>query len=216
MGLFLLDEKIWFPPVEDAMEDGLLAFGGDLSVERLLLGYQQGIFPWFDGGVPLWWSPDPRCVLFPQDLKVSHSMKPLLKRNAFDFSIDTHFREVIVNCQLAKRRGDPGTWITEEIVDSYCRLFELGHAHCAAAWKNGKMAGGLYGVKINNVFCGESMFSNEPNASKYAFIRYVEYLASTGVKLIDCQINNPHLESLGATMIPRTTFLSYLLHDQSA
>lgn len=210
MPLFLLDEKPWFPPVEDAMDDGLLAFGGDLSVERLLLAYRLGIFPWFDGGVPLWWSPDPRCVLFPRDLKISHSMKQLLRRNAFDFTIDIAFDQVIVNCQRAKRRDDPGTWITDTIIDSYCRLFELGHAHCASAWKDGEMVGGLYGVKVNNVFCGESMFTNESNASKYAFIKYVQHLAASGIQLIDCQVHNPHLESLGATMIPRKLFLEYL------
>jgi leucyl/phenylalanyl-tRNA--protein transferase len=208
--LFALDDKLWFPPVEEAMEDGLLAFGGDLSTERLLLAYRNGIFPWYDGGIPLWWSPDPRCVLFPSDLKISHSMKQLLKKNAFDFAIDKDFRQVIQHCQQVKRNDDAGTWINDDIVDAYCQLFELGHAHCAAVYKDGEMVGGLYGLLINKVFCGESMFSRESNASKYAFIKYVQHLSGNGVELIDCQVHNPHLESLGATMIARKEFLCYL------
>lgn len=214
MPLFALDDKLWFPPAGEAMEDGLLAFGGDLSIERLLLAYRSGIFPWYDGDVPLWWSPDPRCVLFPADLKISHSMKQLQKKNTFDFSIDKDFRQVMLHCQRVKRKDDAGTWINDEIVDAYCQLFELGHAHCAAVYKDGEMVGGLYGLKINNVFCGESMFSKESNASKYAFIKYVQHLSATGVELIDCQVHNPHLESLGATMIPRDKFLKLLNHKK--
>lgn len=192
------------------MEDGLLAFGGDLSVERLLLAYRSGIFPWFDGDIPLWWSPDPRCVIFPDDLRISHSMKQLLRRNAFEFRIDTNFREVIINCSQVKRKDEAGTWITEEIIDAYTALHQKGFAHCAAVYQGGEMVGGLYGLKINNVFCGESMFSKASNASKYAFIRYVQVLAAEGIFLIDCQVYNSHLESLGATMIPRKDFLGYL------
>lgn len=192
------------------MEDGLLAFGGDLSVERLLLAYQNGIFPWYDGDVPLWWSPDPRCVLFPANLKISNSMKQLLKKEAFDFSIDKDFRKVIQHCQQVKRKDEAGTWINDDIIDAYSQLFELGHAHCAAVYKDGEMVGGLYGLRINNVFCGESMFSKESNASKYAFIQYVQHLVATGIELIDCQVHNPHLESLGATMIGREQFLRIL------
>ncbi len=210
MSLFALDDKLWFPPVEEAMEDGLLAFGGDLSVERLLLAYQNGIFPWYDGDVPLWWSPDPRCVLFPAHLKISNSMKQLLKKDAFDFSIDKDFRKVIQHCQQVKRKDEAGTWINDDIIDAYSQLFELGHAHCAAVYKDGEMVGGLYGLRINNVFCGESMFSKESNASKYAFIQYVQHLVATGIELIDCQVHNPHLESLGATMIGREQFLRIL------
>ncbi len=210
MPLFALDEKIWFPPVEEAMEDGLLAFGGDLSPERLLLAYREGIFPWFDGDIPLWWTPDPRCVLFPQDLRISHSMKQLLGKNAFEFTVDKDFREVMLNCQQVKRKGQPGTWISDEIVDVYCSLFEMGHAHCAAVYRDGLMVGGLYGVLVNKVFCGESMFSRSGNASKYSLIRYVQHLAAKEILLIDCQVHNPHLESLGATMIPRKEFIKYL------
>jgi leucyl/phenylalanyl-tRNA--protein transferase len=208
--LFLLDERTWFPPVEEAMEDGLLAMGGDLSPGRLLLAYKEGIFPWYDGEVPLWWSPDPRCVLFPPDIKISHSMKQLLKRNAFEFKTDTGFREVMINCQQSKRKDQPGTWITDEIVEAYCSLFEQGHAHCAAVYKDGEMVGGLYGLRVNKVFCGESMFSKVSNASKYTFIKYVQHLSANGIELIDCQVHNPHLESLGATMIPRKKFIQYL------
>jgi leucyl/phenylalanyl-tRNA---protein transferase len=208
--LFLLDNRTWFPPVEDAMEDGLLAMGGDLSPERLLLAYKEGIFPWYDGEVPLWWSPDPRCVLFPAEIKISHSMKQLLRRNEFEFRMDADFREVMVNCQQSKRKDQPGTWITDEIVEAYCKLFEQGHAHCAAVYKDGAMVGGLYGLRVNKVFCGESMFSKVSNASKYTFIKYVQHLSSNGTELIDCQVHNPHLESLGATMIPRKKFLQYL------
>jgi leucyl/phenylalanyl-tRNA--protein transferase len=208
--LFVLDEKVWFPPVAEAMEDGLLAIGGDLSAERLLLAYKEGIFPWYDGEVPLWWSPDPRCVLFPDDIKISQSMKQLLRRNEFEFRMDTDFRGVMINCQQSKRKDQPGTWITDEIVEAYCSLFEQGYAHCAAVYKDGAMVGGLYGLRVNTVFCGESMFSKVSNASKYTFIKYVQHLAGNGIELIDCQVHNPHLESLGATMIPRKDFLEYL------
>lgn len=192
------------------MEDGLLAFGGDLSVERILLAYRNGIFPWFDGDIPLWWSPDPRCVIFPDRLRISHSMKQLLRRNAFEFRIDTDFRDVVVNCSQVKRKDEAGTWITEEIIDAYTELHQKGFAHCAAVYQDGEMVGGLYGIKINDVFCGESMFSKVSNASKYAFISYVQVLAAEGISLIDCQVHNSHLESLGATMIPRKDFLRYL------
>ncbi len=210
MPLFALDDKLWFPPVEEAMEDGLLAFGGDLSVDRLLLAYNNGIFPWYDGDIPLWWSPDPRCVLFPADLKISHSMKQLLKKDAFDFALDKDFREVIENCQQTKRKDEAGTWINDDIIDSYTQLFELGIAHCAAVYIEGEVVGGLYGLRINNVFCGESMFSKVSNASKYAFIKYVQHLSASGIELIDCQVHNPHLESLGARMIDRKAFRNFL------
>jgi leucyl/phenylalanyl-tRNA---protein transferase len=208
--LFALDEKIWFPPVDDAMEDGLLAFGGDLRAERLLLAYQKGIFPWYDGDVPLWWSPDPRCVLFPGDLKISTSMNQLLKKQAFEFAIDKDFVQVMLNCQQAARKDQPGTWISDDIIDAYSILHQMGHAHCAAVYKDGEMVGGLYGIMVNKVFCGESMFSKMNNASKYAFIKYVQHLVSNGVQLIDCQVHTPHLESLGARMIPRKEFTGYL------
>ncbi|HEX6914036.1 MAG TPA: leucyl/phenylalanyl-tRNA--protein transferase [Chitinophagaceae bacterium] len=210
MPLYALDNKIWFPPAAEAMDDGLLAFGGDLSVERLLLAYRNGIFPWFDGGIPLWWSPDPRCVIYPAEIHVSHSMKQLLKKNTFELKINTDFRKVIENCREVSRKGQPGTWISDEIIESYCRLHELGYAQCAAVYRDGEIIGGLYGIRLQKVFCGESMFSKVSNASKYAFISYARVLAAEGVELIDCQIPNPHLESLGARMIPREEFLGYL------
>lgn len=208
--MHILDDRIWFPPLEDALDDGLLAIGGDLSTERLLLAYRNGIFPWYDGDVPLWWSPDPRCVLFPGELKISHSMKQLLKRNAFAFKTDTDFNTVMRNCQQIAREGQPGTWISDEIISAYTRLFETGHAHCAAVYEDNEMVGGLYGVRVGKVFCGESMFSTVSNASKYAFIRFVRQLETQGVELIDCQIHTPHLESLGARMIPRKDFIRFL------
>jgi leucyl/phenylalanyl-tRNA--protein transferase len=208
--LFALDEKNWFPPVEDAMGDGLLAFGGDITVERLLLAYTKGIFPWYDGGIPLWWSPDPRFVLFPGELRISHSMRQLLKKDAFEFYIDQDFTEVMRNCQQAYRKDQPGTWISDEFISVYSELHRMGHAHCASVYKDGEMVGGLYGIRVNNVFCGESMFSHVSNASKFAFIRYVQYLDSIGIELIDCQVHTEHLESLGARMISRNEFCRLL------
>jgi len=208
-----LDDDLWFPPLEDAEPDGLLAAGGDLSVQRLLLAYHNGIFPWFnEDEIPLWWSPDPRFVLFPPELKVSKSMQQLLKKNEFEFRINTAFEEVIHNCRGITRKGMDGTWITEEVADAYIRLHHLGYAHSAEAWKDGELAGGLYGIKLGNVFFGESMFSRQSNASKYAFICWVRHLAGQGIRLIDCQVHTPHLESLGARMISRNQFIQ-LLND---
>lgn len=208
--MYALDEKLWFPPVDAAMEDGLLAFGGDLSTERLLLAYRNGIFPWYDGGIPLWWSPDPRCVIFPNEVRITKSMQQLLRKNAFEFRINENFEEVVRQCKQTIRPGQEGTWISDEIIAAYTALHRAGHAHCAAVYRDGVMVGGLYGLRINNVFCGESMFSKQSNASKYAFIRYAGYLLEQGVQLIDCQVHNPHLETLGAVMIPRSEFVAHL------
>lgn len=212
MPLYALDESIWFPPVEEALPDGLLAMGGDLSPERLLLAYRQGIFPWYDGDIPLWWCPNPRFVLMPDELKVSKSMKALIKKNAFEFRINTAFGEVIRHCKETKREGQDGTWINENVEAAYTTLHEMGFAHSAEAWKEGKLVGGLYGIRLGKVFFGESMFSLESNASKFAFIQYVELLRSEGVLLIDCQIHTEHLESLGAKMIMRQQFIQLLQH----
>jgi len=212
MPLYALDESIWFPPVEEALPDGLLAMGGDLSPERLLLAYRQGIFPWYDGDIPLWWCPNPRFVLIPDELKVSKSMKALIKKNAFEFRINTAFGEVIHNCKETKREGQDGTWINENVETAYTALHEMGFAHSAEAWKDGKLVGGLYGIRLGKVFFGESMFSRESNASKFAFIKYVELLRAEGVLLIDCQIHTEHLESLGAKMIMRQQFIQLLQH----
>ena len=210
MPLHVLDNKLWFPPVADALEDGLLALGGDLSVERLLLAYKKGIFPWYDGDIPLWWCPDPRFVLFPSQLNISKSMKPLLRQKKFGFTTNTAFEKVIRCCMKTKRKEDDGSWINEDVITSYTTLNQMGLAHSAEAWLNDELVGGLYGVKMGNIFFGESMFSTENNASKYAFIRYVQQLILEGVALIDCQVYTQHLESLGAEMISREKFLSIL------
>ena len=196
-----------FPPVALAEPDGLLAIGGDLSKERLLLAYHNGIFPWYEGKHILWWSPDPRFVLFPDELKVSKSMRQLIRRETFVFTINKAFSEVIANCRTIARRGQDGTWITEEVKDAYGKLHKEGYVHSAEAWLNGELVGGLYGVRLGKAFFGESMFSKYSNASKYAFIGYVEQLRSEGVELIDCQVYTEHLESLGARMIPRFDFI---------
>lgn len=210
MHLHMLSKELWFPPVEDALPDGLLAIGGDLDTERLLLAYHNGIFPWYDEDVPMWWCPDPRFVLFPHNLKVSKSMRPLLNKNAFDFKVNTAFEEVMNNCQKIFRKDQDGTWINRDIINAYTRLHRLGYAHSAEAWKDGELVGGLYGVRLGNVFFGESMFSKASNASKYAFIKYIQWLQQDGVVLVDCQVHTEHLESLGASMIPRREFTELL------
>jgi leucyl/phenylalanyl-tRNA--protein transferase len=208
MPLYLLDDELWFPPVEEALEDGLLAMGGDLSPERLLLAYRRGIFPWFsDDEPPMWWSPDPRFVLFPDELKVSKSMKQVIKRGEFEFRVNTAFEEVIANCSSVVREDQDGTWITDEIQQAYTQLHRMGYVHSAETWQGGELVGGLYGVRLGNIFFGESMFSKRSNASKFAFIKWVELLKLQGVQLIDCQVFTEHLESLGARMIPRGEFL---------
>jgi leucyl/phenylalanyl-tRNA--protein transferase len=210
MPLFALDKELVFPPVHLAEPDGLLAMGGDLSPERLVLAYYNGIFPWYAGDTILWWCPDPRFVLLPGELKVSKSIKPLLNRNEFDFSINKAFAEVIHHCKRTKRPGQEGTWITDEVEKAYRYLHELGYAHSAEVWKEGELAGGLYGIRLGNVFFGESMFSLQSNASRFAFVRYVQQLKEEGVELIDCQVYTEYLESFGAAMIPRTVFIEEL------
>ena len=208
--MFALDNELIFPPVHLAEPDGLLAVGGDLSVERLLLAYRSGIFPWYEGEHILWWCPDPRFVLFPHELKVSKSMMQLLKRQAFTFTVNRAFAAVISNCKQIPRRGQDGTWITEDVRRAYIRLHEAGYAHSAEVWQGDELVGGLYGVRLGKVLFGESMFSKVSNASKYAFISYVQQLVTEGVELIDCQVYTEHLESLGARMIPRPEFLQRL------
>ena len=211
MALFALQEELIFPPVHLAEPDGLLAMGGDLSTARLLLAYRSGIFPWYEGDIPLWWCPDPRFVLFPEKLKVSKTMRQLIKKEGFRFSTDTSFRSVIRGCKTSLRKGQQGgTWITDEVEKAYCLLHEKGYAHSAEAWMGDELAGGLYGIKLGKVFFGESMFSHHSNASKFAFIRYTEQLKQEGVELIDCQVYTAHLESLGAEMIARETFMKKL------
>lgn len=210
MAIFALDKELAFPPVHLSEPDGLLAMGGDLSTERLLLAYQNGIFPWYEGEHILWWSPDPRFVLFPDELKVSKSIKPLLKRNEFDFTVNKAFKQVIHNCKETKRPGQEGTWITDEVEEAYCKMHESGFAQSAEVWKNNELVGGLYGIRLGKVFFGESMFSKQSNASRYAFTRYVQLLKEEGILLIDCQVYTEYLESFGARMIPRKEFIQLL------
>jgi leucyl/phenylalanyl-tRNA--protein transferase len=204
--VFALEKELYFPPVNLAEPDGLLAIGGDLSPERLLFAYKQGIFPWYEGEYILWWSPDPRFVLFSDELKISKSMRALLKKKAFDFTINKAFEKVIHECKNIKRPGQRGTWITDEVETAYIRMHELGYAISAETWKDGMLVGGAYGLKLGKMFFGESMFSKMNNASKYAFIQLVQHLKQEGVELIDCQVYTEHLESLGAKMIGRKEF----------
>lgn len=210
MPLHALDSTLWFPPVEDAMEDGLLAMGGDVSVDRLLLAYRKGIFPWYDGDTPLWWSPDPRFVLFTHKLKVSKSMELLIRKKAFRFSVNEAFPAVIRSCKELQRPGQDGTWITDELETALIQLHTMGYAHSAEAWSGQELVGGLYGIRLGKLFFGESMFSKASNASKFAFIHFVQQLKEENVHLIDCQVYTAHLESLGAEMIPRKEFIAAL------
>ncbi len=207
------ETNIYFPPVEFATKEGLLAVGGDLSPERLLFAYNHGIFPWYDASQPiLWWCPDPRMVLFPGRLHISKSMRRVLKNDDFEVSFNKNFEAVIKNCAQIKRDLQDGTWITSEMEEAYLKLFNLGYAYSVEVWKNDKLVGGLYGIYLREqqIFCGESMFSKKSNASKFGFIKLVEKLKSEGVKLIDCQVYTQHLESLGAEEIPRSEFLKFL------
>ena len=210
MPLFSINKDLIFPPVELAEPDGLLAIGGDLSINRLILAYRSGIFPWYEGEHILWWCPDPRFVLFPEELVISKSMKAIIKKNTFSFTINQAFAEVIGNCKGIPRKDQDSTWITDEVKSAYTALHKKGIAHSGEAWLDGKLVGGLYGVRIGNIFFGESMFSHVSNASKFAFISYVEKLKKEGVKLIDCQVYTEHLESLGGRMIPRKKFIELL------
>ena len=207
--MFFLSEQIEFPDVSQATEDGLLAMGGDLSPERLIYAYKHGIFPWFDKNQPiLWWSPDPRFVLFPEKLKVSKSMKKILKEQDFTITENKAFERVITNCAKVFRKDQIGTWITEEMKTSYIQLNKKGYAKSVEVWKDNELVGGLYGIDLGNgVFCGESMFYTVSNASKIAFIYLVE---QNKYRLIDCQIYTKHLESLGAENIPRSEFIRLL------
>ncbi|HEV2353987.1 MAG TPA: leucyl/phenylalanyl-tRNA--protein transferase [Puia sp.] len=199
-----------FPPQEEAGPDGLLAVGGDLSVQRLLLAYRHGIFPWYEGKHILWWCPDPRFVLFPAEIRESKSMRQLIRRNTWEFRINSDFSQVIRQCKTVSRRGQESTWITDEVREAYTRLHEAGYAHSAEVWQGVDLIGGLYGVRLGKVFFGESMFSLVSNASKFAFILYVRQLMEDDVRLIDCQVYTDHLATLGARMIPRVEFLRQL------
>lgn len=205
------DQK--FPPVELADEDGFLAVTRELSIDRILEAYHLGIFPWYSEGQPvLWWSPDPRMVLFPEELKVSKSMRPYLNQNKFQITFNQDFEAVIDHCGKVFRKGQDGTWITPEIKRSYLELHRMGIAISAEVWDDNTLVGGLYGIYLREkkLFCGESMFANVSNASKFGFIKMVRKLQEEGIQLIDCQVYTDHLASLGAQEIPREEFLSYL------
>lgn len=212
MPLAILDDRLWFPPLWEAMPDGLLAMGGDLTSERIKLAYQKGIFPWFEGEVPLWWSPNPRFVLYPDHLRVSNSMKQVINSKKFHFSINKAFDQVIANCQQVSRKGQQGTWITTEVRDAYIQLNKEGVAISAECWnQSNQLVGGLYGILMGKVFFGESMFALESNASKFAFIKLTQFLKKQNdLQLVDCQVYTAHLESLGANMISRQLFVQLI------
>ncbi|HWR58046.1 MAG TPA: leucyl/phenylalanyl-tRNA--protein transferase [Thermodesulfovibrionales bacterium] len=211
MPIFQLSEEIIFPPPELAEENGLLAIGGDLGEERLLLAYSMGIFPWYSGGSPiLWWSPDPRLVLFPKDIRVSRSLKQTIKRGIYEVTMDRAFEEVIVSCASVRRKRNGDTWITGDMIEAYVRLHNSGFAHSVESWEAGELAGGLYGVSLGGAFFGESMFARRRDASKVAFVSLVRQLAHLNVELIDCQVKTEHLMTFGARDIPRIQFLAML------
>lgn len=204
-----LDTDTPFPPLDRALNEpsGLLAAGGDLTPQRLLDAYRHGIFPWYNPGQPpLWWSPDPRMVLFPDELKVSRSLAKRLKKQDYEIRCDTAFREVMLACASTPRPEQDGSWIVPEILEGYCGLHALGYAHSIETWMDDKLVGGLYGVAIGRMFYGESMFHHATDASKLAFVHLVRHLKQQGYGMIDCQMHTPHLASLGAREIPRNEF----------
>ncbi|HOZ48885.1 MAG TPA: leucyl/phenylalanyl-tRNA--protein transferase [Candidatus Hydrogenedentes bacterium] len=213
MPVFVLTDSIAFPPPQLA-EEGLLAVGGDLTVDRLLSAYEAGIFPWYLPGDPiLWWSPDPRLVLFPNELHVSRRLARTLRQGRFRVSFDTAFSEVIQACASTARRDQDGTWITDDMIAAYSRLHELGYAHSVETWLDNTLVGGLYGISLGHVFFGESMFSRAADASKVALVGLTEQLKRWDVRLIDCQVTTPHMLGMGAREIERTRFLELIKDD---
>ncbi|MFO7971177.1 MAG: leucyl/phenylalanyl-tRNA--protein transferase [Desulfobacterales bacterium] len=211
MTVFLLTDKIAFPPPHFASGEGLLAVGGDLSRERLLLAYRMGIFPWFSDHDPiLWWSPDPRLVLYPREIKVSKTLKKIIRKGMFKVTMDSAFDRVITQCAQIRLENNQGTWIVEDMIDAYCRLHESGFAHSVEAWREGELAGGLYGVSLGRCFFGESMFTRISNASNVALVTLAEYLKKLSFDMIDCQLTTKHLLRFGAREIPRSKFLKQL------
>ncbi len=214
--MVFLTSELWFPHPNKADESGILAVGGDLSPERLMLAYRNGIFPWYNENEPiLWWSPDERMVLFPEKLHISKSMRPFLNQNKFKVTFNQVFEQVIKACASTPREGQNGTWLSDEMLSAYINLHQKGHAHSIEAWQGDELVGGLYGIYLKScgVFCGESMFAHQSNASKFAFIKMVEHYKTLGLKLIDCQIHTPHLERLGAELIGRDEFLKVLRNE---
>ncbi len=211
MPVFQLSDKLIFPPVELAEENGLLAIGGDLSPERLLLAYRNGIFPWYSEGEPiLWWSPSPRLVIFPTELKISKRLARLIRQGTFSVTMDIAFSEVITACASTDSRQEKGTWITDDMIKAYCRLHDMGYAHSVECWLGGKLAGGLYGISLGTVFFGESMFSKQPNSSKVALVHLIKKLQKWNFDLIDCQMKTEHLMQFGAREIPGNEFQNLL------
>jgi len=211
MPVYLLNKSLQMPSPELAEADGLIAIGGDLSSDRLLIAYKMGIFPWYNEGEDiLWWSPDPRFVLFPEELKVSKSMRRVIAKEEFSVSVNKDFESVIENCRTINRNGQEGTWITPEMKKAYIDLKEQGFAKSIEVWCDNELVGGLYGILLGKVFFGESMFSLKSNASKFGFIHWVGLLKDLGVKIIDCQIQTEHLRSLGAKDIARSDFLAII------
>lgn len=211
--MVILNKKLWFPDVSTANEDGILAVGGDLSVERLLLAYKSGIFPWFNEGEPvIWWSPDPRMILFPENFRISKSLRKTLRTHNYRVTMNTAFEEVIYECAIIKRNGQGGTWITSPMEQAYIDLHKKGHAMSIEIWEESNLIGGLYGVYLKNqkIFCGESMFHKQSNVSKIAFAHLVDFCKAEKVKAIDCQVYTAHLERLGAEEISRADFLTLL------
>lgn len=209
--LYLLNDRLEFPEVSQANSEGLLAIGGDLSPERLLLAYRNGIFPWFnDDALILWWSPNPRMVLFPHRVRISKSMRKVLASGQFRLTVNTCFERVIDHCARINRQGQEGTWITKNMKDAYAALHTKGFAKSYEVWQGDELVGGLYGIDLGDVFCGESMFSLVSNASKFAFIELAKELLQRKYKLVDCQIYTKHLQSLGAEEIPREQFMEFL------
>ena len=210
MPIYQLIDELIFPALHEA-EDGIVAVGGDLSAERLMLAYRSGIFPWYNPGEPIvWWSPDPRCVIFPEKLHISKSMKRVLDKRGFQISYNKAFSSVIKKCKSAPRKGQNGTWITDEMETAYIQLFRLGFAKSVEVWQGEELVGGMYGVDLGTVFCGESMFSSVPNASKFALIHFLQKFQHEGGRLLDCQVYNEHLERMGAEQIPREEFLMFI------
>jgi len=211
MPVFLLSDKTTFPPPHLAPKEGLLAVGGDLSQKRLLLAYRMGIFPWFSEGEPiLWWSPDPRLVLYPDEFRISKTLNKIIKKDMFHVTMDTAFDRVINACAQIRIEKNEGTWILQEMVEAYCRLHESGYAHSVEAWHQGELAGGLYGVSLGRCFFGESMFTRINNASNVAFAKLIKHLRALAFDIIDCQITTAHLIRFGAREIPRAVFLKQL------
>lgn len=209
--IHFLSERLYFPSVENANSEGLLAVGGDLSSERLLLAYQSGIFPWFnDDSLIMWWSPKMRMVLYPEEVKISKSMQKVIRSDQFRLTKNKRFKTIIEQCSAVPRNDQEGTWITDEMKKAYLELHQKGFAKSYEVWEGNNLVGGLYGIDLGHIFCGESMFSLKPNASKFAFIKLAEELQEQHYKLIDCQLYTDHLASLGAREIPRSLFMSRL------